>query len=211
MTQTAKKARRVLYLMALAGLLIYNGAIMAAGISNWVTPIGADVGDWRIKGNPFRNKWVIGEALVDPQDPRKLIVTENSSGYPQLINAAKGDADIYTRDLFGDCTIELELMVPKGSNSGIYLMGQYEIQVKDSYSKGRHIGSKEMGAICGYAKPRLNASKPAGTWQKMVIEFKAPRFKQGKKVAPAEFLKISLNDQVIHQNLKMHKGASPGP
>ena len=37
--------------------------------------------------------------------------------------------DIYTRDKWGDCRIELEVMVPRGSNSGIYLMGEYEIQV----------------------------------------------------------------------------------
>ena len=53
--------------------------------------------------------------------------------------------DIFTDEKFGDIHLELEFMVPKGSNSGIYLMGEYEVQILDSYGKpddklapGRH-------------------------------------------------------------------------
>jgi hypothetical protein len=48
-----------------------------------------------------------------------------------------------------------------------------------------------------------NAAKPAGTWQTLHIEFLAPRFTGDKKVANVKFLKLVLNDKVIHENLEM--------
>ena len=57
--------------------------------------------------------------------------------------------------------------VPKGSNSGIYLRGIYEVQVSDSYKKP--LDTHNMGAIYSRIKPRAAAEKPAGEWQDMDI------------------------------------------
>jgi len=42
---------------------------------------------------------------------------------------------LFTEAKYGDCTVELEFMIPKGSNSGVYLMGEYEVQIYDTYDK----------------------------------------------------------------------------
>jgi len=94
-------------------------------------------------------------------------------------------------------------MVPQGSNSGIYVMGEYEIQVLDSYGRQK-MGSGDMGAIYGGFAPPVNASKKPGEWQQYVIEWRAPKFDAGsKKVKNAEFVKVELNGQVLHKNLVM--------
>lgn len=100
-------------------------------------------------------------------------------------------------------------MVPKNGNSGIYLMGRYEIQVFDSFAK-KTLGMGDMGAIYSVAIPKVNACKKPGEWQKFVIDFVAPRFKGKDKVANAKFVKVTLNDQVIHENAEAVKGATPG-
>ena len=100
-------------------------------------------------------------------------------------------------------------MVPKGSNSGIYLMGRYEIQILDSFGRQK-LGMGDMGAIYGVAIPTLNACKKPGEWQKYVIDFQAPRFDGKKKTGNAKFLKVELNGQVIHDNIEVTKGATGG-
>ncbi len=100
-------------------------------------------------------------------------------------------------------------MVAKGQNSGIYMMGEYEVQVLDSFGKEK-VGAGDMGGLYNAAAPRVNASKAPGEWQKFVIDFRAPRFDaDGKKTANAKFVKVELNGQVIHENLEL-KGPTPG-
>ena len=65
-------------------------------------------------------------------------------------------------------------MVPKGANSGIYLMGNYEVQVLDSFGK-KQVDTGDMGAVYGKTAPKVNASMAPGEWQKFVIEFHAPK------------------------------------
>jgi len=125
----------------------------------------------------------------------------------ELVNAQGGSVDIYTADKYGDCTIELEFMVPKGSNSGVYVMGEYEVQILDSYGK-KKVGPGDLGGLYGAAAPKTNAAKAPGEWQKMVVEFQAPKFEGDKKTANAKFLKITLNGEVIHENVEM-KGPTP--
>ena len=75
-----------------------------------------------------------------------------------MINAKGGGLDFYSEAVFGDAVIEVEVMVPKGSNSGVYVMGEYEIQVLDSYGRKKW-GGGDRGAIYGAAPPAVNASK----------------------------------------------------
>ena len=117
--------------------------------------------------------------------------------------------DIFSDAKYGDSRIELEVTVPLGSNSGIYVMGEYEIQVLDSFGKDK-MGNGDMGAVYGASPPPVNASTAPGTWQKYVIEFKAPRFDdKGNKTDNAVLLKVELNGQVLHENLVL-KGLTPG-
>jgi hypothetical protein len=124
--------------------------------------------------------------------------------------ARHGDSwDIYSKQRFGSCHLELDVMVPKGSNSGIYLMGEYEVQIFDSFGKAA-LGTGDMGAIYGASPPPVNASKKPGEWQHVVIDWQAPSFDaSGTKTANAKFLKVEFNGIVLHHNLEM-KGPTPG-
>jgi len=170
---------------------------------------GRDLNNWLLKGDPSKGKWVVGRAKISAEDPKLLVADK---GFGEMINLAEhhGDSiDIYSKQKFGDCRLELQLMVPKGSNSGIYLMGEYEVQVLDSWDRVK-MGSGDMGAIYGASPPPVNACKAPGQWQKYVIEFQAPRFDAaGRKIQNARFLKVELNGQVLHENLEM-KQQTPG-
>lgn len=115
----------------------------------------------------------------------------------------------------GDIILELETMLPKGSNSGIYLQGRYEIQLLDSWGK-KQPGYGDIGGIYrnweeedkskmypGKA-PLTNAAKAPGLWQHMKIAFQAPRFDtDGNKVANARFVYVDLNGERIHENVEV--------
>jgi len=77
---------------------------------------------------------------------------------------------------FRDADIHLEFVVNlKGSgNSGVYLHGHYELQIFDSFGK-ENVSEQDEGALYGFAKPRVNASRPAGEWQVYDIRYIAPR------------------------------------
>lgn len=94
-------------------------------------------------------------------------------------------------------------MVPRNSNSGVVLLGMYEIQVLDSYGRDKP-KVDDMGAIYGQFAPEVNASKKPGEWQKLVVEYRAARYDDhGKKVANARLVHATLNDQPIHENVEI--------
>jgi hypothetical protein len=167
---------------------------------------GKDLSGWKTKQPASSSHWTVGTAALAEGNPRLLVVKEDGS---ELVNAQSHGVDIYTESKYGDVIIELEVMVPQRSNSGIYVMGEYEVQVFDSYGKEKP-GMGDMGALYGAAPPRVNACKAPGEWQKYRIDFRAPRFDDaGKKIVNARFVKITLNGQVLHENLQM-KGVSGG-
>ncbi len=114
----------------------------------------------------------------------------------------------------GDIELELEVMLPKGSNSGIYLQGRYEVQLLDSWGvqnpKYSDIGGiyrnweNEPGKIYMGKAPLSNPAKAPGLWQKMKISFQAPRFdKAGNKIENARFNYVDLNGVRIHENVEV--------
>jgi hypothetical protein len=181
----------------------------AAGAQQVDRPFnGQNLTGWKTKSPAERSQWVVAAAAMDPANPAQLVLMGPvAAADAQLVNARGGGVDAYTDQKWGDCTIDLELMVPKGSNSGIYVMGEYEVQVLDSYGKAQ-VGPGDIGGLYGAQAPRANASRPPGEWQRMVIEFQAPRFNGAQKTANAKFLRVTLNGQVIHENVEM-KGPTP--
>lgn len=155
--------------------------------------------------------WVTaGEVVLDPGDPKRLAWSGSGA---TAVNGVKGKTvHLLTAAEYGDARVELEFMVPQGSNSGVYLMGRYEIQILDSWGKTelkysdcggiyqRHDEATNSG-FEGHA-PRVNASKEPGTWQRLEIDFRAPRFDaDGKKVDDARFVKVTLNGVTIHEDV----------
>jgi hypothetical protein len=169
---------------------------------------GKDLTNWEIRGKAD-SKWAVGEPTLSKSKPGSL---ELKPGGNALVNVVSGHGqshDIVSKEKYGDIKLEVEVMVPKGSNSGIYLMGNYEVQVFDSFGVEK-MRDVDMGALYSAAPPKVNASKAPGEWQKYVIEFRAPKFDdKGKKTANAKFVKVELNGTVIHENVEM-KGVTGG-
>jgi hypothetical protein len=103
----------------------------------------------------------------------------------------------------------VEVMVPRGSNSGIYIMGEYEIQVCDSFGREK-LTQGDMGAIYSAAAPSAQACKEPGQWQSYQIRYRAPRFDAaGKKITNAKIEEVILNGVVIHKDVEV-KGPTGG-
>ena len=164
---------------------------------------GQNLDGWQVKGNADKSFWTVGTAKMSDDNPRELAVTP-ADGAGELVNAKGHGLDLYSEAEFGDCVVTLELLVPQGSNSGVYLMGNYEIQVLDSFGREK-VGPGDIGGIYGAAAPRVNAAKAPGEWQKFEIDFSAPKFEGDKKVANAKFNVVKLNGQIIHENVEVAK------
>ncbi|MFO0800761.1 MAG: DUF1080 domain-containing protein [Gemmataceae bacterium] len=180
------------------------------------TPIklfnGKDLTGWKAK-NAAKNQWQACAASWNEKDPGKLVggIDNSPDGSGRVLAAITGGgSDLYTEAKFGDIKLEVEFMLPKGSNSGIYVMGEYEVQVLDSYGKpADKLGMGDLGALYSAAAPRVNAAKKPGEWQKFEIDFQAPRFENGKKTTNAKFRSVVLNGTTLHKDVEM-KGATPG-
>lgn len=152
-------------------------------------------------------------------DPAREHHLEATSGTGVLVNQpteSTGD-HLLTAWTHGDLDIEMEVLMPRGSNSGIYLQGRYEVQLLDSW--GKQVPTfADMGGmyqrwrpdqpdgergIDGRA-PRVNVAKAPGLWQHLSIDFRAPRFNaDGEKVENARFEQVVLNGVVIHRNIEV--------
>ena len=185
-----------------AGLGPWTNLLPGPGMTGWREPTG----DWRM----------VGKAVRDPKDEKKIAV---EPGKGVITNGPKGRSrNLFTRDEFGDIAAHIEFMIPKGSNSGVYFMGRYEVQVYDSFGKQGAYPGIECGGIYqrwdpgrGKGKegfegrsPRVNASRPPGQWQTFDVVFRAPRFDAaGNKTAGARFVKVVHNGRMVHENLDL--------
>ncbi|MFY0256133.1 DUF1080 domain-containing protein [Chitinophaga sp. 30R24] len=164
---------------------------------------------------PSANWRIAGNVKADLQQVNAL---ETGVGSGILVNVV--DKKIHSQDLIstlqhGDLDLELDYMMAKGANSGIYLQGRYEVQLLDSWGitaprasdnggiYERWNDSKPEGqqGYDGHA-PRQNVSRAPGLWQHMKIAFQAPRFDAaGHKIADAVILKLELNGVAIQENV----------
>jgi len=113
-----------------------------------------------------------GWVTMDPKAKFGWVVTEeggekvlsNKLGLTPDGKWAGGGANIMSRQRdFYDFNLEYDVRVPKGSNSGVYLRGRYEIQVVDSY--GKKVNEHNMAACYGRIVPKVAAEKAPGEWQ----------------------------------------------
>ncbi len=80
-----------------------------------------------------------------------------------VLSSPKSGANLVTKEKFNDFKLHIEFRCPKGSNSGVYLRGRYEVQIEDS--KGKEPEKHLMGGVYGFLTPNEMAAKDAGEWQ----------------------------------------------
>jgi hypothetical protein len=125
--------------------------------------------------------------LFDGTNLAQWRANDGSSPVWRLENGAvevvRGTGMLWTRADFGDCQLHVEWAAPaspSGSgqergNSGIYLMGRYEVQILDSYENPTYPDG-QAAAVYGQFAPLVNAALPPGEWQSYDIVFHGPRF-----------------------------------
>ena len=128
-----------------------------------------------------------------------------------------GTPNIQTKEKFGDCQLHIEWKTPRKDvrdgktsqecgNSGIYLMGKYEVQVLNSFNNPTNFDG-QAGAIYRQHAPLVNASAQPGIWQVYDIVFTAPRFNsEGSKKSSGYF--TVFHNGVLVQNHVEIKGPS---
>jgi Domain of Unknown Function (DUF1080) len=170
---------------------------------------GKNLDGWKLRDEK-KSKWKVMQVVVNDKEPAVFSKPATLSDHDDLVNL-EGSCDLYTTEKFGDMHLEVEFMIPKGSNSGVYLMGEYEVQILDTYGKANDkLGPGDMGGIYSTAAPKVNACKKPGEWQKFVIDFLAPTFDGDKKIANGKFIKVMLNDTLIHENVEVTKSTGGG-
>lgn len=174
-----------------------------------VSLTGEDLSAWHGDTGQWR---VIGGVFLNPANEKLLSVKTGT-----IINGPTGrTSHLLSKAEFGDVKAHIEFMVPRESNSGVYFMGRYEIQVFDSWEKTSPYPGIECGGIYqrwdnsrdpkGFEghSPRVNASRPPGQWQTFDVVFRAPRFdKRGRKLSNARFETVVHNGVLIHEDIEL--------
>ena len=165
---------------------------------------------------PTSANWrIAGAATADRSRP--LALTDDP-GTGVLVNTPAPGArgNLFTTWEHGDLDLSLDIMMPKGSNSGLYFMGRYEVQLLDSWGvraptfadlggiyqrwdDGRGAGREGFEGTA----PRQNASRAPGLWQHLEISFRAPTFKETQKLTNARFATVRLNGVVVQENVEV--------
>ena len=139
---------------------------------NWGKSIslfnGYNLDGWKSSDPEKKNQWTVKKGV--------------------LLNPESG-VNLITDKKFEDFKLSIEFRYPKGSNSGVYLRGRYEVQVEDNY--GLEPESTLFGGIYGFLKPNQMAAKPAGEWQRYEITL------IGRRVTVVANDKKIINDQII--------------
>jgi len=158
-----------------------------------------------------------GSVKADWQTPNKLLLSTGTGVLANMSAGAGEGTDLITIETHGDAEISAEVLLAKGANSGIYLQGRYEVQLNDNwgsistaanthggiYERWNDSSNTTQKGFDGHA-PRQEVSKPPGVWQKIAIQFRAPRFSaSGQKTENARIRRLELNGVVLHENLEL--------
>ncbi len=172
-----------------------------SGSEGWLFLTWGDaLGRWNSSG------WKLCDAELDTSNRTRFVVKEGNGA---VLNVGPDPTPFVSKELFGDCKLSLRFQLPEQGNSGVYLMGRYEVQLADSAGKEAGLAMGDCGGIYrgetwpGRA-PDFNAFREAGQWHELDVEFQAPRFDAaGKKTENARFLRVRIDDVLLHENVEV--------
>ena len=194
-----KKAQRSLGLALL--LLATSGSMNQDDSPGYDDTPFLPGGEWRVhdKARPRPEAIQPGSASSAPSDATVLFdgtsLSAWNGGAWKLVDGAmevNGTGSIETKEHFGDVQLHVEWRSPARvesesqgrGNSGVFLMGRYEIQVLDSYDNPSYADG-QAAAVYGQMPPMVNVCRAPGEWQTYDIAFLAPRFEGDELVSPA--------------------------
>lgn len=137
------------------------------------------------------------------------------NGYMEVVKKAGG---IRTKKKFGNCQLHIEWRTPEGvdpkitdqkrSNSGVFFMDRYEVQILDSYTENDYEDNKtyadgQAAALYGQHPPIVNACRKPGEWQSYDISFLRPIFDENGKLVRKARITVLHNGVVVHNNLEI--------
>ncbi len=120
-----------------------------------------------------------------------------------------GRGNILTRARFQDFRLHVEFRMEPESDSGVYLQGRYEINIRTNPWTDPPSLTGSCGAIVGVKAPDKNAVKPPGVWQAFDIVFRAARFSGEKKTTSAR-VTVLLNGVKIHDDVEIRASTGLG-
>jgi hypothetical protein len=175
---------------------------------------GKDLSGWTFRNPGAKKVWVVcDEIKLDPSD-RARLVPRGAGGRPDSVLLCGDDgrgSDIMTADSFGDYQLYLEFTVPKGSNSGVYNRGLFEIQVFDSFGTSK-LRWHDCGALYERAFPPENLAKPPGEWQSYEITMKGKKLTlvwNGKSVYQEVDVRYGETDRDAFERLNQENASKP--
>ena len=125
----------------------------------------------------------------------------------------KSKSGVTTKDAYGDCQIHVEFATPEKvsssgqgrGNSGVYLMGKYEVQILDSFENKTYFDG-QCAAIYKQTPPLVNVSRKPGEWQTFDIVFEAPRFGDGGKLLKPGYVTVLQNGVLVQNHFELQGG-----
>ncbi|MFO0892731.1 MAG: DUF1080 domain-containing protein [Isosphaeraceae bacterium] len=175
---------------------------------------GRDLEGWKFRNPAARKVWIAcDEVRLDPANPARLLPV-GAGGSPSAVLLCGDDgrgSDIMTAEDFDDYELHLEFTVPKGSNSGVYNRGLFEIQVFDSYGAPR-LAFHDCGALYERAIPPENLSRPPGEWQSFDITMKGKAITliwNGKTVFKDKDVRYGETDKAAYERLNKENAGRP--
>lgn len=208
---------RCRWVLLLLGWVVFVGdGSIAQAQSTGLPPETLLLDDLSAFRTPSANWSTADSVWADPERRHHL---EAAPGRGVLVNqpTASAQEHLVTEWEHGDLELMVDVLMPRGSNSGLYLQGRYEVQLFDSwgvqvptfgdmggiYQRWRSERPEGERGIDGHP-PHVNVARAPGLWQRLHIDFRAPRFNdEGEKVEPARFEKVTLNGVVIHRNIAL--------
>lgn len=127
-----------------------------------------------------------------------------------VMTVAPGTGAIETKRAFGDVQLHLEWNAPVAegksgqgySNSGVFFMGMYEVQILNSYENDTY-NNGQASSVYKQHIPLVNASRAPGQWQSYDIIFMAPRFSEkGSLISPAR-ITVLHNGVLVQNNVEL--------